>query len=148
MDTTTATKMVVDLFEEFGLMEIGNKWQFRWDNSKSRFGCCRHQYRQISLSKPLTLLNTEAEVSDVIRHEIAHALAGANAGHGAAWKRQCMITGARPSRCYSEKVVTPQARWRVECPSCGLSGQRHRKPRARSFHPPCGVDLIWTLQAS
>ena len=142
MNTIEAASLARDLMDEFGL----STWMFQWDNSKTRFGCCKYNRNVISLSEPLTLLNGEGQVSDTIRHEIAHALAGPSAGHGRAWQRQCLITGARPQRCYSGNVVQPPARWKLECPKCGITGTRHRKPTRVSYHGPCKVALVWTLQ--
>ena len=135
MDTWQAERMARGLMDEFGL----EQWTFRWDNAKKRFGCCRRNKKEISLSKPLTILNLRLDVSDVIRHEIAHALAPPQSHHDAAWQAQCLITGARPERCYDEAVMTPPAPYRVECPQCGILGSRHRKPRRPgAYHPACG----------
>ncbi len=141
MNTRDAERMAAELMIEFGL----EQWTFRFDNSKRRFGVCRSGRREIGLSKPLTVLNTAAEVEDTLRHEIAHAIAPLGSNHGPAWKQACRITGARPERCYdSSQIVQPPAAYRVICPTCGVLGSRHRKPRGGSaYHPACGKTVTF-----
>lgn len=144
MNTRDAERMARGLMEQFGL----EQWTFKLDNSKRRFGACNTGRRTISLSAPLTRLNTPAEVEDVIRHEIAHAIAPIGSHHNAAWKRACLVTGARPERCYdSSTVVQPPAPYRVECPNCGILGSRHRKPRGSAYHPACGATVMFVRVA-
>ncbi len=138
MNTTEAENLARTLMADFSV----TGWRFAWDRSVRRFGQCRHRSREIGLSRPLTELNDRAEVEDVIRHEIAHALAGPDAGHDQAWKRACVVTGARPERCYdSAAVEKPPAPWRVECPRCGTIAERHRRPRGKVTHTRCGSEV-------
>lgn len=47
---------------------------------------------------------TEAEALDVIRHEYAHYMdhmIHGRVGHGAGWKKCCLIVGAKPERYYN-----------------------------------------------
>lgn len=85
------------------------------DSAKKRFGLCDMSSREISLSGPLTILNTDDEVRDTILHEIAHALAWElhkeNCGHDERWKAICGHIGARPDRTYDEDVVQPDFPW-------------------------------------
>jgi len=72
-------------------------WRFAWNKRKTSFGLCRFKTSTVELSLFLTSLeNDEAEVIDTVRHEIAHALAGAKAGHGSEWQRWAKRLGARP----------------------------------------------------
>jgi SprT protein len=103
-------------------------WRFGFDRAKSRFGACHWRKRLITLSAVLTEMNDEAEVEDVILHEIAHAIAGHKAGHGPAWKAAAEHIGARPERCYSDsQVCSPPPRWIGVCPNCGKTTRRHRR---------------------
>jgi len=125
MDTTTAKELANALLEKFGLLSQG--WTFGWNNRKRGFGVCRYGFKRVELSLPLTRLNGAAEVEDTIRHEIAHALAGADAKHGYAWRAQCLVTGARLERCYdSAKVVQPPSKHEAVCPKCGRVVKRNR----------------------
>ena len=94
-------------------------WSFRWDRAKRRFGCCDYTNKKISISRHLAKLNEFEQGKDTVLHEIAHALAGRQAGHGPVWIQACQKVGARPERCYStQEVQTPQARYVRYCPTC------------------------------
>lgn len=90
-------------------------WRFEFDRANVRFGACFYQAKKITLSVGLTEANwknNRAEVIDTIRHEVAHALAGYEAGHGPKWRRACITTGATPTACYSPSKVLPSTRKR------------------------------------
>jgi predicted SprT family Zn-dependent metalloprotease len=133
MEPREAQRLAKDLMDEFGLIRKG--WTFRFDNAKLRFGVCRHAKKEISISRPLTQLNERADVEDVIRHEIAHAITDPAAGHGWRWVGACHTTGARPEQFYdSGKVEGVAHKWRVVCPACGWSAPRHRRKTGNYFH--------------
>lgn len=149
MNPSEAETLAHDLMDQFAL----DDWTFVWMRSKVTFGQCRRRIfgpnpvQEIRLSKPLTALNALEQVSDTLRHEIAHAIAPLNAGHGPQWKAACHLTGARPTRCYnSTDVELPPARWSFRCDACGFVGQRERKPSRTALHTPCGNagTLAWT----
>jgi hypothetical protein len=60
-------------------------------------------------------------------HEVAHALAGARAGHGTAWLRIAREIGYEGGRTHSHRVPEDQARWLGRCPS-GHELIRFRRP--------------------
>lgn len=90
-------------------------WTATLDNARRRFGVCRMSKKQISLSRHLCELNSDAEVRDTILHEIAHALAwvrhGENCGHDKRWQAICVEIGARPVASFDDEVVQPKAPW-------------------------------------
>lgn len=103
--------------KEFGLHEQG--WRFQFDRARARFGCCRFDARLITVSRALALVNTEEECRDTVLHEIAHAIAGKEAGHGPVWKKACLLVGAKPVRCYNADTVRqPDPRYWAVCPRC------------------------------
>lgn len=131
-----------ELFAEHNL--IG--WKFSFDNAKMRFGICYYNTHEIQLSRPLCLINDETQIRDVLLHEVAHAIAGHDAGHGIRWKNVAMRIGADPVRCYDDETVnTPDDHvWEGECNNCGkVMATRYRetqkmyrlhcKPCAREF---------------
>jgi hypothetical protein len=106
-------------------------WTFRFDNAKRRFGRCQYTLGQISLSKPLTLLNNEAHVRDTILHEIAHANVGYDAAHGPKWRAEALRLGCDGNTCFdSEKVVAPRSPWMGYCPGCKRKFRRYQRPPA------------------
>jgi len=128
MELTAAEQLAWNLMQEFRLSQNG--WMFWWDNAKRRFGSCSIYRRRITLSRELTLRNDQPQVEDTIRHEIAHALAGAKHGHDDEWKRQCAVTGANPKRCYDSATVdAPKGDWQATCGGCGTVHSKFRRPR-------------------
>lgn len=112
-----------DLMDKHGLAG----WFFHLDNARRRFGRCTFTTRTISISLPLARLNSEQHVVDTILHEIAHAKAGRDAGHGPEWRRAALSVGAKAERCYGDDVVTPKKKYKGVCPTCGYEVCRHRR---------------------
>ena len=71
-------------------------WTFRFSTAETRLGECRESERVIALSARHAATAERREVTDTILHEIAHAIAGATARHGDAWKAVATRLGARP----------------------------------------------------
>jgi predicted SprT family Zn-dependent metalloprotease len=109
-------------------------WHFAWTDARNRFGSCNYKTHTIALSKPLTLLNSEAQAKDTILHEIAHALAGHEAHHSKAWQDMCVSIGAKSERCYSSAVIQPKARYIATCKHCGHAHLYNRKMRVSCSH--------------
>jgi predicted SprT family Zn-dependent metalloprotease len=79
-----AENLAKELMAKYGL----NGYQFQFDNAVRRFGSCNLEKKLIKLSKPLTLMNSESYVRNVLLHEISHALCWElfrTRGHGALW---------------------------------------------------------------
>ena len=72
-------------------------WSFRFGNARTNLGECRAKERLIVLSRAHAMEGTPDDVEDTVLHEIAHALAGPEAGHGPAWKAIARRLGARPA---------------------------------------------------
>jgi predicted SprT family Zn-dependent metalloprotease len=121
-------------------------WTFAFNRRKRSLGLCRYQERVIELSIHLVQRNDADEIRDTILHEIAHALVGADDGHGPRWKAKCRDIGARPERCADADM--PPGRWQARCLSCASIDSRHRRPRdlrgwyCRSCGPEHGK-LMW-----
>lgn len=80
------------LMDEHGL----EAWAFRFSAAERRLGECREREKVIRLSRRHAVNGDPREVTDTILHEIAHALAGAEARHGLAWKAVAKRLGATP----------------------------------------------------
>ena len=110
---------------EYGLTKLG--WTFRWDNATRRFGSCWYSKRVITLSKPLSALNSFAEAEDTILHEIAHALVGGGVGHGPKWVKKAQSIGCNGNRCYDRTVVVPPPKFVGTCPVCFKQSVANRR---------------------
>lgn len=121
-------------------------WRFAFDRSKKRFGICSYRQCLIRLSAPLTALNTDAEVTNTILHEIAHALTPGD-GHGRRWQAMAQRIGARPDRCCSDDravVNRPKGQYVFKCTACSAEidyhrmGKRLRTQLDKMYHTKCG----------
>ena len=95
-----------ELMDEHGLHE----WTFRFSAARGRLGECRERERLIRLSRRHAVNGEPREVRDTILHEIAHALAGAKAKHGPAWKAVAERIGATPKARAEESEDTRASR--------------------------------------
>jgi 2'-5' RNA ligase/predicted SprT family Zn-dependent metalloprotease len=104
-------------------------WTFKWNRRTNALGLTNFTDHTIELSKPLTEVNDQAQMDDTIKHEIAHALAGNQAGHGPLWKAQCRIVGANPNRVADDTAVNVAPKVLATCPACGNVQGQQRMPR-------------------
>ena len=89
---TRIAAMARELMDEHGL----DAWTFAFLEAERRLGDCNFQDRVIRIGRAHALDASEAEIRDTILHEIAHALAGPEARHGARWKAIARRIGATP----------------------------------------------------
>jgi predicted SprT family Zn-dependent metalloprotease len=134
MELEKAHFLANQLMNQHGISQKG--WKFSFDNARRRFGCCSYRKKQISLSRPLTLLNSESEVRNTILHEIAHALTKGH-HHDRVWKAKAKEIGCTGDRCYNSKLVkTPEPKYIASCKTCGTI---HKRNRLTSGTFSCGV---------
>jgi predicted SprT family Zn-dependent metalloprotease len=141
-----ARRLAVGLMRRHGL--VG--WRLVFDNAKTRAGICRAVPKEIGLSRVLTVLHSEAEVTDTILHEIAHALVGPDHGHDAVWRAEALAIGCSATRCVSSSAPKPAGPWVGTCPF-GHRTTRHRQPTrvqscghcSRTFDPLTVLDWTW-----
>ena len=80
------------LMDRHGLEE----WTLGFIAARGKLGECRPLDRHIGLSRHHAVTGSPEQVTDTVLHEIAHALAGPDAGHGPAWKAIARRIGATP----------------------------------------------------
>jgi hypothetical protein len=102
-------------------------WSFGFDNAKTRGGQCDHGAKRITVSKYLAARFDDDEIHQVLLHEVAHALAGPRAGHGARWKTIARDLGYVGNRTLDKPVAEDLAPWVGRCPS-GHLHYRYRMP--------------------
>lgn len=103
-------------------------WSVKCDHSKSRAGLCNHTVKNISLSKHLLSSSApEAAITNIILHEIAHAIVGHGHGHDDVWKQKAIEIGCDGNRCHN--IAFAQPKYKLSCP-CGKNcGKRYRIKR-------------------
>ena len=80
------------LMDEHGL----TGWTLAFVEAKRRLGDCHFRHRVIRISRTHALEGSEEQIRDTVLHEIAHAIAGHEAGHGLLWKVTARRIGATP----------------------------------------------------
>jgi predicted SprT family Zn-dependent metalloprotease len=117
-------------------------WSFDFDHARARVGCCHYADRRITLSRHLVLYLTAPEVDQALLHEIAHAKAGAKAGHGPAWRQAAARLGYTGRRTMPVPDARAQARWTAACPR-GHEYHRHRRPSGKAYCSVCARGGEW-----
>lgn len=130
MDTYKAHNLAHQLLDTHQL----DAWSFDFDRATRRFGVCKYRTKTITLSRVLTEINPESEVTETLLHEIAHALVGPGNGHGGVWLKKLREIGGTGGRTHSAAV--PPARWLGTCPN-GHVSQRQRMSRTDTACGPC-----------
>jgi predicted SprT family Zn-dependent metalloprotease len=120
--------------QEHGLL---SPWEFIFDSAKQRAGLCNYTDHQISLSKYLVEYHSLDQSEQVILHEVAHALAGKDAGHGPNWKQIAKSIGYRGEKFTGKEIAEQTAKWIGECKN-GHRHYRYKSPRAQLACGYCG----------
>lgn len=121
---------------------------FKWDNAVRRAGLCKFRRATvrdefvpalITLSRPIFAYSDEAKraATDVILHEIAHALAGADENHGYAWRTIARSLGCSAMRCHT-LPVPPSGIVHL----CSEGCTHHGTPSVRTRMPKAGKSYI------
>lgn len=72
---------------------LDDSWTLAFNSKLTALGQCNYTQKKILLSKPLTEVNNEQILREVVLHEIAHALTPSWAGHNSIWKEKCLEIG-------------------------------------------------------
>ncbi len=102
-------------------------WTFAFDHAKRRAGLCNYTARRITVSRYLAEQYDDDEVHQILLHEVAHALAGAEAAHGPDWRRVANEIGYVGTRTHTGEVAHEHAKWIGSCPA-GHTHYRFRRP--------------------
>ena len=128
-------------------------WEFIFDSAKQRAGLCNYTDYQISLSKYLVQYHSLDQSEQVILHEVAHALAGKDAGHGPNWKQIAKSIGYRGEKFTGKEIAEQTAKWIGECKN-GHRHYRYKSPRVQLACGYCGKGfnrrylISWTERAA
>lgn len=111
---------------------LEESWSFGFDNAKRRAGLCNYRDRRISVSRYLAARYDDETNRQTLLHEVAHALAGAPAGHGAAWRRTARSLGYTGGTTHHGEPANDLAPWVGECPAGHVAYRHRRVSRATS----------------
>ncbi len=107
-------------------LHLDGSWTFGFDNAKRRAGLCDYTHRRISVSRYLSARYDDETNHQTLLHEVAHAIAGSDAGHGPRWKRVARELGYVGGTTHRGETATELAPWVGVCPA-GHVAYRHRK---------------------
>jgi predicted SprT family Zn-dependent metalloprotease len=106
---------------------LDDSWTFAFDNAKRRAGLCDYTRKRISVSRYLAARYDDDTNHQTLLHEVAHALAGADAAHGPRWKAIACDLGYVGGVTHHGETATELAPWVGVCPA-GHTAYRHRRP--------------------
>ncbi|MEI6890878.1 MAG: SprT-like domain-containing protein [Pontiella sp.] len=127
----------IDLLHTHGL----ERWQFQFDHSTRRAGCCDFRKKTISLSFNLAQSDLVEDIRDTLLHEIAHALVGRKHHHDAIWKEMALKIGCCGERTHTLQFAPP--RWSVTCENHCWSHTAQQRS-SRLICRTCGGQLIYS----
>ena len=110
-------------------------WSFGFDNAKKRAGLCNYSDHRITVSRYLAARYEDDEIHQILLHEVAHAMAGPKAGHGARWLAVAREVGYEGHRTHSGSGADELAPWVGVCPS----GHEHYRHRVPTRQLSCGI---------
>jgi SprT protein len=123
-----AEQAAQELFIAHGLV----RWSFGFDRAVRRAGQCSYRDRRITLSRHFVEISTEAQIYQVLLHEVAHAVAGQAAGHSKQWHEIATQLGYRHERIDGRELAEAKARWVGLCPEGHEHFRQQRATRALS----------------
>lgn len=112
-------------------------WTFDFDRAKRRAGLCNYTERRITVSRYLAEKFDDDEIHQVLLHEVAHAMAGSDAGHGPAWKRIAAEIGYVGGRTHDGEIAHERAPWVGAC----RPGTSTTASAGRPASPPAAAAL-------
>lgn len=116
--------MAESLMESHSLLDHG--WKFAFDRAKTRCGCTDYATKTISISTYFAEDTSVAfgDIVETVLHEIAHALAGYEAGHGPLWKATAHAIGSN-GETYNTTWKGPPRRYNITCMCGRVCTSRH-----------------------
>ena len=103
MKRPLAFSLAIELMTHHGLM---GDWIFTInDRMLKNIARCDFDDHTISMAGWFIDDHSVSPVRDTILHEIAHALAGYDAGHGPLWVERCIELGCQPNEVVNYKSV-------------------------------------------
>jgi predicted SprT family Zn-dependent metalloprotease len=133
-------------------LHLDPSWSFDFDAAKRRAGLCNYTAKRISVSRYLAAKYEDDDIHQVLLHEVAHAIAGPRAAHGAKWLSTARSIGYIGDRLHDGESATEFANWVGTCPG-GHTHYRYKRPTGQLSCRLCGPGfsqkrlISWTSRA-
>jgi predicted SprT family Zn-dependent metalloprotease len=139
-----ARTLIEGLMQTHGLVSEG--WCLSFNKAKSSAGRCSYAQKTVTLSCDFVVsANTkESDLRNIALHEIAHALVGADKGHGAEWKAKALKIGCDGKRCYDDALKFTKNAVTITCAVCKKVWTRHSLSKKWFGKTCCGQKLVIT----
>ena len=115
---------------------LDDSWTFGFDSAKRRVGACNYTAKRITISRYLVPLLDDDDIHQTLLHEVAHAMTGAQAGHGPEWERAARQIGYIGDVRHPGAGAIDMAPWVGRCPN-GHETYRFKKPQRDSSCGKC-----------
>jgi hypothetical protein len=139
VDTMNRLKIVEELAHELMKQHGIDDWRFTFDRAKTRCGCTDYSNKIISMSK--YYVNdpsiSQENIVNTILHEIAHVLAGYEAGHTEIWRAVAKNIGCDGHTSNAEWHGVPY-KYRVTS-LCGLVNTGRHLIQCRLLQKRCAA---------
>lgn len=128
-------KIARELMDNCDLADV----PFGWNRGKRQMGVCyfsreTKKATKIELSQYILDLPFE-DIRNTILHEIAHAIAGHEAGHNWYWKQIARALGCTGDRCITIKPENHQPfNYTISCDTCGWENGAYRVSAKKRRH--------------
>lgn len=109
-----------------------NDWTIELRRFKTTGGMTYFDDRVIAFGPALIELWTPKQFKEILKHEVAHALAGFSAAHGDKWKQIARAIGC--SAEVTHDYPTVPGRWILFCGNCGELATKHRPVATTHMH--------------
>jgi predicted SprT family Zn-dependent metalloprotease len=126
MDTAQGRLMVESEVRKW----LGPDWQVRYFKAACLYGQCRRVGRKnyIRINQLFLEQCSPQQVLGLVRHEIAHGLAGTGHGHDAHFAKICRHIGAPPASATRISISVPH-KFKLTCLICGKVYYKHTYKR-------------------
>lgn len=102
--------LAINMLDQHGL----SGWKIRWNRMVGEAGRCSYRDRTIYLSATAVTAFTDAQVLELLKHEIGHALIAPGHGHDKVWRKMVRSIGGTPEEKSPEfspflaRIATPE----------------------------------------
>src|SRR5688500_11297023 len=115
MDRDEAQQLAKHWMSEY----LGDDWQFRFTRGKRTLGICNYTRSFIGISVHFIDHGDRELIEQTILHEIAHATAGKQAGHGSVWRDIAESLGVINPTATCDTLIEIPSRFIAKCERCG-----------------------------
>lgn len=125
---------IYKLYHDRVLTPLGKHVKLKFNMHKTTAAICQFEPLEIHMSRYFidSPKVSEKEVTNTILHEMAHVIAGFEAGHGPTWKRIARSIGCDAMRCTEPFLEAKNYKYVLKC-GHGCIIKRHKIKRGRVF---------------